>query len=1552
MTVKKQHAPDLMSGGAIRDGKGRIIDQTYALKTEVLAGNTNVTQGTFNELPANPNEGDVHILTEPYIDSDYTEGLVNPKLERVKYHTGTEFIKGKTAWNRISNTGNKVNEWDYRVKTHFIPSTGVVKIARIDMYSNITFRAIYNVPAPAKETASCTITFKGGSAVGTTDNKYAVANLCFYKEGVTNYLCIKPNGLASITIDLYDVKIYRGGLTPIEPIALTTEQLANVTTFTELGQSKEIVIDPTDTDNVLTLGLRKETQDDNTAYLDFNANSGIEAIDLEKGYYHILNSTILEQSVFYWNGKTCYRSGGNYTTPVEVNDIDNVLLELDYINPGTYYFVTTKPINNSFSVSSQRSITKNITNSYESVIPADTTIGFTITEDNIAFFKKNEGTYITDINGCFPDETGGVDITSQFVTLFTPQRILGEKKFPNQTYIEHLYFETGVITPNSPLLEKGIDGNLCLYRSKLGLARSGSIQLGDHYAVDGETIYNYVNSNIVTIDGNQTITGTKNFEDLEVNNSIEFNSGLNTTPIGSITVNNNELQIKDAKLELTESGNIETGDDYAVTANDVLTFVDNRTNITTISSNGFNFNNSGNFPEINKTKTFMVFGNISVINGPIATLKPNTLIQYYRTDTIDDISYLMQVVTIADQANNIIYARKLTCENNQWSAGTWQILSNSLNLTNADLFSILQTNSGNTYGSSGNSLYNAVFGGFNLLSGGNSSAVFGSNNVVSGNNVFVAGKQNDNNHNNNTTIFGTGNVTKTAGATIVGTWSNTDATSYFTVGNGYDNTHRSNLFDIKNNGDIIIKRNGNDVRLQDCLSEVQEINICVIGNSFTLDSFQYVPAIARDLGVSINIVQIYKGGSATWQISTYKDILVDNTASFNIYQYDHNSTSWSVIKNNNSGKFSDVKALYNHFDFVIINQYSVANVSEVDTVEPSQLLVTWLVQDPVFKGAKFGFFASPVYANGYENLTTLGFNNSQEMWMAQTEVNKKAILSAFDFFIPANTAIENARTNASIDALGTFGHLSYDGQHLQEGLPCFISAVTSLYVLLEQILGYKVSTGTAINPDSTFLSTENIQGIHGACVGISNMNKSLAYHCVKAAIEQPYQISVINSLGAIYKDYYVNTNRVQTIEALKQFNNGINLGGSNLTEVSNAIEVTTKDFNVNAESIKTRRAYSSNTKARLLVNTVYGSSWNNNGESNYPRLVARKEVDGVITETTSVAMHDDNIAFALNRTTIFGVVNSNSGLDQDWTSNQIPTKNAIKSYVESSISTKADDSNVVHKTSDESIAGVKSFADTMKFGSGSAAIDLVKNGSALEFQKATLLRLQRVYTNSERHIALNVYGSVEGSTAYPRLVAQLKDTSGDEPVTTETTSVALRDDKVSFALNRTTEWGFVNATSNSNENWNTKEIPTKAAVATKISVEISNATDVHYEYLSYSGSDSGYLDYTLTEHHRTTYIFVTSNNAPGIQIIAPYSQKGDIIIVDTGNINTTQGSGCFPPVLSTDDDKYHYWPSSKSYLKILKDVTDAVTINTHTKLKWWYDGTNWELIENVISGGV
>ena len=276
------------------------------------------------------------------------------------------------------------------------------------------------------------------------------------------------------------------------------------------------------------------------------------------------------------------------------------------------------------------------------------------------------------------------------------------------------------------------------------------------------------------------------------------------------------------------------------------------------------------------------------------------------------------------------------------------------------------------------------------------------------------------------------------------------------------------------------------------------------------------------------------------------------------------------------------------------------------------------------------------------------------------------------------------------------------------------------------------------------------------------------------------------------------------------------------------------------------------------------------------------------------------------------------------------------------LSSKANDNGVVHKTGDESIAGVKSFTDTMKFGSGSEAIDLVKNGNFMELRKATIFRLQRVYTNSERHIALNVYGSVEGSKAYPRLVAQIKDTSGDEPVTTETTSVALRDDKVSFALNRTTEWGFVNATSNSNENWNTKEIPTKAAVAAKITEEIASANEIGA--VNESFAQGGVQDITLaqTSHYKTTYVRVTCTAQINIQVITPYAVVGDILIVDSARCQA--GGVCFRPVKYSSNAGYHAFDVCENTA-----VTYGST-NFQTLIKWYYNGTSWQRLEKTICG--
>ncbi len=298
------------------------------------------------------------------------------------------------------------------------------------------------------------------------------------------------------------------------------------------------------------------------------------------------------------------------------------------------------------------------------------------------------------------------------------------------------------------------------------------------------------------------------------------------------------------------------------------------------------------------------------------------------------------------------------------------------------------------------------------------------------------------------------------------------------------------------------------------LNNIKELNLLVIGNSFSLDAFQYVPAIAKSEGLKLNIVQISRGGNESWQISTYKNVIENNKIFCNVYQYDNDYTSWSVVKSGNKGTYSDAINLYDHYDLVVINQYSIANLNEEQTVQPSHELVDYLKTQEKLRGAKFAFFASPVYANGYSRLLECGFSSSQEMWLTQTNVNKKVLLSSFDFIIPANTAIENARTYGMFSGLGTFGNLSYDGQHLQEGLPCFISAITSLQTIVDKMYENSFAVKTSVRPSDAWVTQQHIQGKHGTCVGVSNDNCSLAYYCVRTAIEKPYQISNITANDA------------------------------------------------------------------------------------------------------------------------------------------------------------------------------------------------------------------------------------------------------------------------------------------------------------------------------------------------------------------------------------------------------------------------------------------------------
>lgn len=152
---------------------------------------------------------------------------------------------------------------------------------------------------------------------------------------------------------------------------------------------------------------------------------------------------------------------------------------------------------------------------------------------------------------------------------------------------------------------------------------------------------------------------------------------------------------------------------------------------------------------------------------------------------------------------------------------------------------------------------------------------------------------------------------------------------------------------------------------------------------------------------------------------------------------------------------------------------------------------------------------------------------------------------------------------------------------------------------------------------------------------------------------------------------------------------------------------------------------------------------------------------------------------------------------------------------------KANDTSVVHKTGDETISGKKTFTEDLYVNGATIS----NAGNIASVSDTTTWRLRRNYTGSARTVNMNVYGSTDGNNTYPRIYAQTVDSSGSEEVFTETTSVALRDDKVSIAYGRTTEWALISASSNLNSDWISKQLPTKNAVSAYVSEQIAGKAD-------------------------------------------------------------------------------------------------------------------------------
>ena len=270
------------------------------------------------------------------------------------------------------------------------------------------------------------------------------------------------------------------------------------------------------------------------------------------------------------------------------------------------------------------------------------------------------------------------------------------------------------------------------------------------------------------------------------------------------------------------------------------------------------------------------------------------------------------------------------------------------------------------------------------------------------------------------------------------------------------------------------KYDKNNVSLFEIENEKKNIvNLFFIGNSLTQDAVSYLPLLLREVcpGLEFNIYIWYNGGYTLKQQWENK---IQPDADCEIFSSCHTDITWknASLKMSNILSYITFERLILQEYFNYVDSYTAADVvyfnnivNHIASVSPCKFEVDCL-------------FHAPKRGENFESIYTMT-KNGNIVILKNTP--------AVDIFVPGCAVYEACKT--ALDNLGDLGHLSPDGTHTQEGLPCLLQA----YVMLLQVLnklGKPMSVeGVTSVVDNTNYSSIDVPGPNlgnGVVVGTSS----------------------------------------------------------------------------------------------------------------------------------------------------------------------------------------------------------------------------------------------------------------------------------------------------------------------------------------------------------------------------------------------------------------------------------------------------------------------------------
>lgn len=275
------------------------------------------------------------------------------------------------------------------------------------------------------------------------------------------------------------------------------------------------------------------------------------------------------------------------------------------------------------------------------------------------------------------------------------------------------------------------------------------------------------------------------------------------------------------------------------------------------------------------------------------------------------------------------------------------------------------------------------------------------------------------------------------------------------------------------------------------------LRVLSIGNSFSVDALGYVPFLMAELAPDVDFTLCIAHDPYCSLKKHFEN--ANNGYGYTLY-FNVEAQPWSSRNDMSLASILDLAP----WDIIIFQQVSYDSYKYSSCQPHLDQLIEW-VKNRASTPSAMAWLITLSFADGSEQLSKYGFNSdgmAQSIGQCAKSIIQETPIS---LIIPSGTAVQYAR-HTSLDQYGQFGHLTYDGSHLQPGIAC----LTEAYAATEALLRFKGRTmliaNSRMNIDDNWVVINNIPQ-SGSLLGVTEANLALAKQCALQAIDNPYWTS-------------------------------------------------------------------------------------------------------------------------------------------------------------------------------------------------------------------------------------------------------------------------------------------------------------------------------------------------------------------------------------------------------------------------------------------------------------